>query len=134
MLITKDKWYEAIFQRHSRRQFNGKPLIPKEIDYLSDFSQELNRNIDGFRVEIVNQSPEDVFKGAIGSYGKIKGAPAYAAFIGNQEDANIQEKVGYIGECLILEATSMGLATCWVGGFFRRALVEKHSSGASQFF
>jgi len=67
-----------------------------------------------------------VFKGAIGSYGKIKGAPAYVAFIGKLEDPNIQEKVGYIGECLILEATSMGLATCWVGGFFRPDVVSKH--------
>lgn len=35
------------------------------------------------------------------------------------DDPNIQEKVGYLGEGIILEATAMGLATCWVGGFFR---------------
>lgn len=126
MQIPEDKWYDAIFQRHSRRQFDRKPLTPEEVTYLVDFSQELNRNVDGARVEIVNQSPDDVLKGAIGSYGKIKGAPAYAAFVSNLENTNIQEKVGYIGECLILEATSMGLATCWVGGFFRPEAVRKH--------
>lgn len=126
MQIPEDKWYDAIFQRRSRRQFTGKPLTPEEVTYLIDFSQELNRNVGGARVEIVNQSPNTVFKGAIGSYGKIKGAPAYVAFVGNLEDPNTQEKVGYIGECLILEATSMGLATCWVGGFFKPDVVSEH--------
>ncbi|HVJ49404.1 nitroreductase family protein [Desulfitobacterium sp.] len=125
MQIPEDKWYEAIFQRRSRRQFNGKPLAFEEVAYLADFAEELNRNVGGARAVIVNKSPENVLKGAIGSYGKIKGAPAYVAFIGNMEDPHVQEKVGYIGECFILEATSMGLATCWVGGFFRPEIVSK---------
>ncbi|HHY93759.1 MAG TPA: nitroreductase, partial [Firmicutes bacterium] len=27
--------------------------------------------------------------------------------------------MGYTGEAVVLEATALGLATCWVGGFFR---------------
>lgn len=126
MQIPDEKWYEAIFQRRSRRQFNSKPLVPEVITGLLNFSNELNKGFHGAKVIIVNKSPDDVFKGALGSYGKIKGAPAYAAFIGNLEDPYFQEKVGYIGECLILGATSMGLATCWVGGFFRPEVVNKH--------
>src|SRR5690554_6514440 len=125
MIGIKEEWYETIFQRRSRRQFGNKPLTLEEVTCLTDFSQELNKSLEGVRVEIVNQNPEDVFKGAIGSYGKIKDAPAYAAFVGNVKDINVQEKTGYIGECLILEATSRGLATCWVGGFFRPSVVGK---------
>ena len=56
MQIPEDKWYDAIFKRRSRRQFTGIPLTPEEVTYLIDFSQELNRNVGGVRVEIVNQS------------------------------------------------------------------------------
>jgi nitroreductase len=38
---------------------------------------------------------------------------------------NIQTITGYLGEGVILEATALGLNTCWVGGFFRRETVMK---------
>jgi hypothetical protein len=82
--------------------------------FLADFSPYPET-----RAVLVNQSTDQVFKGAIGHLGKIKGAPAFIAFIGNMDDPNIQEKVGYLGEGVILEVTASNLATCWVGGFFR---------------
>jgi hypothetical protein len=71
------------------------------------------------RSRLVTGSVDGVFRGIIGSYGRIKGAPAFIAFIGDMDDPFIQEKVGYTGEGIILEATALGLGTCWVGGFFR---------------
>jgi nitroreductase len=124
--IPIEKWYSAIFERHSRRQFDGRTLPNELLNNLMNFTHELNDHIHGVRAVVVNQNPEMVFKGAIGSYGKIKGAPAYVAFIGNMKDSNVQEKVGLLGEFFILEATSMGLATCWVGGFFRPDVVQTH--------
>jgi len=38
---------------------------------------------------------------------------------------NIQAITGYLGEGVILEATSLGLNSCWVGGFYRRESVLK---------
>ncbi|KKL04715.1 hypothetical protein LCGC14_2613280, partial [marine sediment metagenome] len=35
------------------------------------------------------------------------------------DSASVQEEVGYTGEGVILEATALGLNTCWVGGFFK---------------
>lgn len=125
MQIPYERWYDAVFERRSRRQFNNKPIAPEVLTHLIDFSNLLNKKISGAKVEIVNHSPDDVFKGAIGSYGKIKGAPVYVAFIGNTQDPYVQEKVGYIGECFILEAASLGLGTCWVGGFFRPDEVKR---------
>jgi nitroreductase len=82
--------------------------------FLSEFSPYPET-----RAVLVNQATDEIFKGAIGNLGKIKGAPAFIAFVGNIDDPNIQEKVGYLGEGVILEATASNLATCWVGGFFR---------------
>jgi len=73
----------------------------------------------GVRAAVVTRSPEEVFRGAIGQYGKIKGPPAFVAFLGELNDPRSQEKSGYLGEGIVLEAVSLGLATCWVGGFFR---------------
>jgi hypothetical protein len=68
---------------------------------------------------LVTESVKDVFKGIVGSYGKIKGAPAFIAFIGDMDSASVQEEVGYTGEGVILEASALGLNTCWVAGFFK---------------
>jgi len=43
----------------------------------------------------------------------------YIAFIGEMSSPRVQEAAGYTGEGIILEATAVGFATCWVGGFFR---------------
>jgi hypothetical protein len=67
----------------------------------------------------VTESGKGIFKGIVGSYGKIKDAPAFIAFIGDMNSPFVQEEVGYTGEGIILEATALGLNTCWVAGFFR---------------
>ena len=78
------------------------------------------------RAELITKSPDEVLRGIVASYGKVKGAPALIAFIGDIDDTYVNEKIGYTGEGIILEATAMGLGTCWVGGsmFFRRGLAE----------
>ena len=67
---------------------------------------------------------DKVFRGMIGSYGRINGAPAFIAFIGDMQSQYVQEEVGYTGEGIILEATALGLGTCWVGGFFKPDVVK----------
>ena len=125
MNIPAERWHQAIFQRHSRRQFNNKPLPEEITNNLIKVQEELTAHLPGARIVFVNQDPDAIFSGIIGSYGKIKKAPTYAVFIGDMRDSNIQEKVGYLGECFILEATAIGLGTCWVGGFFRPEVVAQ---------
>ena len=71
----------------------------------------------------MTEPTKDVFKGILGSYGKVSGAPAFIAFIGDMRASSVQEEVGYTGEGIILEATALGLNTCWVAGFFRPEIV-----------
>lgn len=125
MEIPVEKWYQAIQVRCSRRNYTGDSINEDMLSSLANFCNILNSSIKDARAVIVTQKPDRAFKGAVGSYGKIKGAPAYVAFIGNIKNPSIQERVGYLGECFVLEATSMGLATCWVGGFFKPETVAK---------
>lgn len=122
MKIPASKWYSVIKQRRSRRSFETKSL---EADHLADI-QSVCSDFTPFpycRSVVVTMSPENVFRGAIGPYGKIRGAPAFIAFIGNMENPNVQEQVGYMGEGIILEAEAMILDTCWVA-LFRSKVVD----------
>jgi len=38
--------------------------------------------------------------------------------VGKDNDPDLEEKVGYFGELLVLEATALGLDTCFVGGSY----------------
>ena len=120
-------WYEAILKRHSRRTFT--PRAPEE-DKLARINRVCRefRPFQAARAELVRSSPEAVFKGLLGNYGRVRGALIYAAFIGRMDSPLVQEAAGYTGEGIILEATSLGLATCWVGGFFRPQAVRKQVS------
>jgi len=127
MNLPIERWYPAIFRRKSRRNFSTAIPESEKIAQLEKTCREF-RPFPEARAELVKRSPREVFKGIIGRYGKVTGAPYYLAFIGQTSSPRVQESVGYIGEALILEATSLDLDTCWVGGFFRPELVETHLS------
>ncbi|KAB2952521.1 nitroreductase [Heliorestis acidaminivorans] len=115
--------YEAIKIRKSRRNFNGKALDKKDIALMEEVCETF-QPFEGLRAVFVNGPPDDVFTGVAGSYGKVKGAPAYLAFASKIDLPDNDAKIGYLGEGIILEATAAGLSTCWVAGFFCPAMVK----------
>jgi nitroreductase len=123
MDIPFSRWYLAIKKRRSRRHFDlHRSIEPEILTKLDTLCNQLTP-FPNTRSRLVTKSVGSVFKGIIGSYGKIKGAPAFIAFIGNINHPFVQEEVGYMGEGIILEATALGLNTCWVAGFFRPEIV-----------
>ena len=125
MKIPASRWYDIIPQRRSRRQFNRSKLIPENIlESLRLLCREF-RPFPHARAELVVGPADRVFRGMIGSYGRVNGAPAFIAFIGDTQSAHFQEEVGYTGEGIILEATALGLGTCWVSGFFKPNVVKQ---------
>jgi hypothetical protein len=123
MDVPFSTWHPAIEKRRSRRGFGRNiPIAPETLAALDKVCNQF-APFPHARSRLVTESVESVFKGIIGSYGRVKGAPAFIAFIGDMDDPFIQEKVGYTGEGIILEATALGLGTCWVAGFFRPKVV-----------
>jgi nitroreductase len=125
MEIPFSRWHAAIPVRRARRRYNRIPLEPAQLARLQTVCREF-RPYPQARAELITKSPDEVLRGVVASYGKVKGAPSLIAFIGDIDDPYVNEKIGYTGEGIILEATAMGLGTCWVGGsmFFRRGLAE----------
>jgi hypothetical protein len=123
MDIPFSRWYPVIEKRRSRRHFEAGRLI--EPDKLSALDRVCQQFVPfpAARTCLATESVEDVFRGIVGSYGKIKDAPAFIAFIGNMDRPSVQEETGYTGEGVILEATALGLDTCWVAGFFNPGIV-----------
>lgn len=111
------RWHKAIPIRHSRRRYDARKLASDMAGLLQRLCVEF-RPFPEARAVFVESPADDVFKGALGSYGKVKGAPSYIAFIGRMDSPFVHERVGYTGEGIILEATLQGLGTCWIGGYF----------------
>lgn len=119
MDIPFSRWHLAIEKRRSRRHFDPNlPIAPETLAALDKVCNQF-APFPHARSRLVTESAKSVFKGIIGSLGKVKGASAFIAFIGNMDDPFVQEEIGYTGEGIVLEATALGLNTCWVGGFFR---------------
>lgn len=125
MELPVDSWYDAIFLRHSHRKYSGE--IPED-DVTAKIDKVCNdfRPFPGARAAFVRNPGKDVFKGAVGEFFyKVKETPFYITFIGDMDEPNVHAIMGYLGEGIILEATALGLNTCWVGGFYRREGVLK---------
>ena len=124
MEIPVEAWYDAIFSRRSRRKFK-KIIMPEDkIEHLFSVCENF-RPFPEARAVFVKKTSDQVYRGFIGSYGKIENAPGYVAFIGDMNSSRVQEAVGYTGQGIILEATALELGTCWVGGFFRPEAVDR---------
>jgi len=106
---------EAIRSRHSVRQYTDKPILP---EILAALAAEVSRcnEAGGLHIQLVHDEPE-AFRGVLAHYGKFRGVRNYLALVGPK---GADEKLGYYGERLALEAVRLGLDTCWVALTFRK--------------
>ncbi len=108
------------------RSFKETPIGQGMMDTIQTICSDFS--MDGVRAVVVTENVKDVFKGVIGPYGKVKGAAFYVAMISDKAQPHVQEKTGYAGEGIILEATAIGLGTCWVGGLFDPQVASKNTT------
>lgn len=119
-----DRWLEAARARHSRRSFDGTPLAPEVVAALQEAVARW-RPSGSARITVLPEAPEDIFRGIVGGYGRIAGAPSALVMIGNSKGPVAQASVGFAGEAIVLEATALGVGTCWVGGMFDGGAVSR---------
>jgi hypothetical protein len=124
--VAAPEWFEQIPLRHSRREYVVTPVGPDLLSALERCSAALSPISSGVRPVVVRRLKRDIFVGVVGSYGKVRGASSALILIGEKGLPGIEQRVGYVGEALILEATRLGLSTCWVGGFFSNARTMEH--------
>lgn len=110
---------EAIDLRQSRRAYLPQPMDTAQLTKLQTEIDQCNKE-SGLSIQLVEDGRE-AFSGFNLSYGMFQGVRSYIALIGKTSDEHLKEKAGYYGEKLVLEATKLGLGTCWVGGTFNRS-------------
>ncbi len=107
---------EAITERHSVRQFKDEPIADELVRELNELIVECNEE-SGLNIQLILDDPE-CFNTLLGRYGKFKNADNYIAVVGPSSMPDLDEKAGYYGQKLVLEAQRMGLRTCWVAGTY----------------
>ncbi len=108
---------EAIEARHSVRRYIHKPLSQEIIDTLQTKIDECNKQGD-LHIQLVTNETR-AFSGVF-AYGKFYGVENYLVMVGKKA-TDLDERVGYYGEQLVLLAQQLGLNTCWAGLSYRKA-------------
>ena len=109
--------YEAIRQRHSVRSYQDKPIPDDVAKALESFIVQCNRE-SGLHIQLVRDERK-AFDSFRAHYGRFSGVSNYIALIG-PDNAQLDEKCGYYGEKVVLEAQRLGLNTCWVALTYKK--------------
>ena len=102
---------EAIEARHSVRKYKDEPIPDEVLATLRNRIWEINQEA-GLHIQLETGEPK-AFSGLI-CYGTFSGVTNYLVMAGKKGD-DLDEKVGYYGEQLVLLAQTLGLNTCWAG-------------------
>jgi nitroreductase len=103
---------EAIEARHSVRAYKDQPLAADVVKVLEEKIAVLNRE-GKLHIQLIQNEPK-AFMGTMAKYGKFRNVGNYIVMAGKKAD-DLDERVGYYGEQLVLLAQTLGLNTCWVG-------------------
>ena len=103
---------EAIEARHSVRAYKGEPLAAGVVEVLEERIKELNEK-GHLHMQLIRNETK-AFEGKLAKYGKFRGVNNYIVMAGKKAD-DLDERIGYYGEQLVLLAQTLGLNTCWVG-------------------
>ena len=107
---------EAITARHSVRKYIDKEIPADIVTALQGKIAEYNK-VGNLNIQLVLNETR-AFTGML-SYGSFSGVRNYFVMVG-KKGADLDERVGYYGEQLVLLAQTLGLNTCWVGLSYRK--------------
>lgn len=102
---------EAIRTRHAVRSYTDAPLPSETIAALLGEIEAANAQ-SGLHLQLAVDEPE-AFDGLISHYGHFSGVRNYLCCVG-KKTRNLETRIGYYGERVVLAATMLGLDSCWV--------------------
>ena len=108
---------EAIAARHSVRTYEDRALAGDVRAALLRCMEESARE-GRLNIQLVEDDPS-AFTGFLARYGRFRGVRDYIVLAGAKAD-DLDERVGYYGERIVLEAQRLGLNTCWVALTYTR--------------
>lgn len=103
---------EAMRARHAVRDYTDQPIDEATLAALRGTVAQVNAE-GRLDVQLVHDDA-DAFGGCPTHYGRFKNVRYCLALIGRDDGDDLDERVGYYGERLALEAVQLGLDTSWV--------------------
>ncbi len=114
---------EAIHARHSVRTFCGEPLQASVRAALEQAIQNAGSPFKGdVTIRLASVGIGEEFRPS--TYGIIRNALDFL-LLGCADDKWSAVSGGFMMELVVLEATRLGLGTCWVGGTFKKGSFAK---------
>ena len=107
---------EAIAARHSVRRYKDESIPEEILTTLQDRIRKINDEA-GLHIQLVTDEPK-AFSGPM-AYGSFSGVKNYLVMAGKKGE-DLDEKIGYYGEQLVLLAQTLGLNSCWAGLSYRK--------------
>ena len=114
--MNNEKLLKNIKERHSVREYLDKNIDLDDLARINPEIERINKEND-LHFQLITNSKE-TFSKFILPYGKLK-AYHFIALVG-KKCPDLEEKVGYFGEQLVLLAEDCSLDTCWVGGTYSK--------------
>lgn len=105
-----------IKSRHSVRDYLDKPIEKEKVNELNILISKINKD-NNLHIQLVLNDSK-AFDKFLLHYGRLDAHNYIAMIGGNSHD--LDEKIGYFGEQIVLKATELGLNTCWVSGTFSK--------------
>ncbi len=94
------------------RAYKDQPIAEALVKELEQKIVELNQQ-GRLHIQLVRNEPQ-AFQGKLAKYGKFRNVSNYLVMAGQKSD-DLDQRIGYYGEQLVLLAQMLGLNTCWVG-------------------
>ena len=119
--MEREVLLQASQARHSVRAYDGRALTAEDEAWLRGRLEEVNAE-SGLHFQLVCGDAR-AFENILARYMHFRGMANYLVLAGPDTPA-LDERCGYWGELLVLEAQARGLRTCWIGGTFSKRKTE----------
>ncbi len=108
---------DAIKERHSVRNYKPDRIEDKKVKLIEEKIDELNKegNLHLQFIKDAGNTYNKLLNRAMG----LGSAPSVIACVGF-DDENLEQRIGYYGERLVLFLQEIGINTCWAGTFNKK--------------
>ncbi len=118
--------FEALKERHSVRNYEDKKIEQEKIDKLNAMIAECNKEGD-LNMQLC-ENAGNTFNRLLNKAMGLGSAPSVIACIGKESD-DLDERIGFFGQKIVLYAQMLGLNTCWAGTYNAKEVPAKAAEG-----
>jgi len=117
---------EAIQARHSVRKYKDIKIEKEKVELLNAFIDKCNQ--EGKVHFQLCENAGNTFNRLLNKAMGLGSAPSVIACIG-PDDSDLDGRIGYYGQKIVLYAQQLGLNTCWAGTYNKKNMPAQPAAG-----